>query len=1052
MTKRTLVVGGALLVVALLAGTTTAQVLGTIQGRVVTDEGDAVPNVRVSVMNTETSAERVVYTDENGFFRARALASGTYVVTATLEGMQTVNAENQILQTGQTLDVSLAMGAEEVAEVITVTSESALVETSRSSAASYVSEQEVEALPILGRDFKEFAYLTPTVQNDTERGFVTMAGQRGIYTAMNVDGTNQKSGFFGYGRGGEATENDGLVVAQDSVKEFQVVTNGFAPEYGWSGGGYINVVTKSGSNTTKATGFFLFRDDSMAEDIPATPLDISRGNTAATPVDEFERTNFGLSVGGPIKRDRTHYFVSYDSTSRDEPFKENFNTRGGFDAVLTRANNGEPAFANLVDGYTPNNDGVAAPDPINGRTASGTFVRSVDNEILFGKIDFQVNASNTFTFRMNLTDYERTSSYKDEESLKTEETDSWVLQNVSVIGSDKINEARIQYAGDNLDRLSQRVGEPIEAQIRFRGSDGSGRDDVGKFDFLPIFVEEEKTQIQNNFSWLVGDHDLKFGVDWQKDDLSQLFAGSKDGRYDFQTLDDFINNVASNVRIYYGNVQNPNYDETQELLALYAQDSWRPNENLTINYGLRWGKTDNPDGLEHIFARGRSIPDSDVLAPRFGFAYALDETSVIRGGIGLFQGRTPSLLFASQVQQNGLFPNFGRLNIGPESVAFVPCCQPINNQNPPADSPNSPAWVDQAFDDAETLRFNFGWERQIGSDWATNVDLVYAEGENLQSNVELNRQLDRIDQFGRPVWSSVRPNADFNEMFVRESIGESEYTAVTVGVRKRYNTSGKVPYTFQAHYTWSEDKDTDSNERSATGVTVSNYVPMGLDLGSANINYDWGLSDRDVENRILVSGLVEFPYQIRLSGIAEYRSGRPWTAVDGDNEFAYCGFGQLGFNCTDPRAVINGNLEGRNTRRSESIQKIDLRLSKLFTPGNTTFDLFVEVFNLLDENSFAVGGFDQRDATGGTFGIADSIVTTPRQYQIGLRIRYNYPRRRRQHRRPTTSTDPGFGRGRFLCAPAARSRQSPVTGHQSAPPIHIHGPQHENRRRWSGVR
>ncbi len=975
---------GCLAVAALfLAGVAQAQET-SIQGYV-TDESDAaLPGVSVVVTSADTGISREVRTNAKGYYLAQFLPSGNYSVTASLEGMQTIKRENIKLLLGQSLDVNLKMGIEKVTEAIVVTAESPLVEVSRTSAAAYVGEKEIEVLPISGRDFKEFAFLTPTVQDDPIRGFITMSGQRGIYSGMNIDGTDSKSAFFGYGRGGEATENDGLVVAQDSVKEFQVVTNGFAPEFGANSGGYINVVTKSGSNTMRGTAFYFFRDDSMAADLPASPLDQARGNTAPTPVDAFERKNWGLSLGGPIRKDKTFFFLSLDQTERDEPFSDNLNTRGAYDAILLLGQT-NPGILNLIDGYSPNNDGVAAPDPLNGRTASGLFVRSVDNLILFGKIDHQIGTSNTLTGRVNVTDYERSSTFKDEESSKLEDTESYVASLVSVIGSNTVNEVRIQIASDALDRLSKRVGEPIEAQIRLRGRDGSGSDSLGKFDFLPIFVEEEKLQFQETFSYLFGDHDLKFGLDYQQDDLKQLFAGSRDGRYDFNTIADLLANNASNVRIYYGDVTFPNYDETQKLTAIYAQDSWRPSERLTVNYGFRFGQTDNPGGLPHLFPEGRNIPDDDNnFAPRLGFAYAPAGTGrqVIRGGVGVFFGRTPSLIFASQVQQNGLFPNFGRVNVRPGNPAFVPFGQPINNENPPADSPNSPSFVDPNFEDPETLRVNFGYERELKPNWSGGVDLVYAEGDKLQSNVELNRTLIRYDEFGRPVYSSTRPDPNFNEIFVRRSIGESEYKAVTLKLNRRY--AGR--FQLQAHYTWSEDKDTDSNERSATGVTVSD---------PSNPRFDWGLAERDVENRLVVSGLIELPGKVRISGIAEYRSGRPWSAVDPGADFAYCGFGALGFNCVEAYAVDDrGLLIPRNAFRNESITRLDMRISKLFAIGSKyDIEIFGEVFNLFDQNSFElVGGFGgqrQRDPSNAEFGLADARVTTPRQVQLGARLSFN---------------------------------------------------------------
>jgi outer membrane receptor protein involved in Fe transport len=939
----------------------------TIQGTITDSSGAALPGATVTVHNVNTGVDRTAFSNDTGTYSARSLQPGVYDVTASLEGMQSARREGVKILVGQVLDLGFSLGVEDVSEVITVTSEAPLVEISRSSAAAYVGEEEIQALPISGRDFTEFAYLTPTVQADPVRGFITMSGQRGIYSGLNIDGTSAKSAFFGYGRGGEATENDGLVVAQDSVKEFQVVTNGFSPEYGANGGGYINVVTKSGTNELKGSLFYFFRDESLVEDIPSSPLDDARGNDGSRPVDEFKRDNYGLSIGGPIAKDRTHFFFSYDQTIRDEPITRDLRTPGIFDLIMQRAA-GEPGFAALLDGFERNADG----------SATGLFLREVDNLILFGKINHQINASNSLAFRINFTDYQRLSSFKDEESDKTEETTSIVGSLVSVIGTSAINEFRIQQSEDKLDRLSQRVGEPIEAQIRFRFGD---RDSVGKFDFLPIFVNEEKLQIQDSFSYLFGNHDLKFGIDYQRDDLSQLFAGSLDGRYDFRSAEDFLNNNASSVRIYFGNVQNPNYDETQSLLGVYAQDSWKPNANLTLNYGVRYGATYNPGNLPHIFPEGRDIPDdTDNIAPRLGFAYSLGDEGkdVIRGGIGLFYGRTPSLLFASQVQQNGLFPNFGRISVSPGEIGFVPLGTPIDNENPPLDSPNSPAFVDPDFEDAENLRINLGYEKELVAGWAGGVDLIWAEGSKLQSNVELNRTI-TFDEFGRPVTSSTRPDSNFNEIFTRQSIGESEYIAVTLKANKRWN--GK--YQVQAHYTWSDDKDTDSNERSATGVSVS--VPT-------DVRYDWGTSDRNVEHRFVLSGVATLPWELKLSGIVELRSGRPFSAVDGGSDFAYCGFGRLGFNCVEPRAIVNGERLGRNTFEEDSVSRVDLRLSKFFKIGDWQIDVFGEVFNLFNENSFETNhgfrGFGQRDPSSSEFGVSDILITDQRQFQIGARISF----------------------------------------------------------------
>lgn len=950
----------------LIGGAGLAQTItGTVQGFISDVEGGAIPGATVTATNQDTGIARAVITDANGFYSAKALQVGTYTVTAELSGMQTTQQTDVSVLVGQIKDINLTLEIESTSEVITVTSEAPIIEVSRSGAANYIDEVAIESLPTVGRDFTDFAILTPGVQRDRSRGFLTMAGQRGMYSGLSVDGADNKSTFFGYGRGGEATENDGLIIAQDTVRQFQVITNGFSAEYGRHGGAFVNVVTKSGTNEVRGSAFAFFRDDGMAEDLPSSPLDDHFGNDGSRPVDEFDTQNYGFSIGGPFKQDRTHYYFGIDQRDQDIPFTRSLRSTGAnstYDLIMQRAQN-EPAFAALVDGFDRNADG----------SATGLFLRSVSNQILFGKLDHQISDANLITLRANFTDFERESSYLDEESLKTEDTLTFIASMTSVIGSRGVNEFRIQSATDNLDRLSLRVGTPIEAQVRFRFA---SFDSVGKFDFLPIFVEEEQLQIKNDFSYLFGAHDMKFGVDYSKDDLAQLFAGSRDGRYDFNSPEDFLSNNADRARIWFGDSTYPNYDETQAALAFYGQDSLK-RDNLTLSYGLRYTSTDNPDGLEHMEPDGRQIPDTENLAPRFGFALAQDEgRSVIRGGIGFFFGRTPTLLFANQVQANGVPPNYGRITVRPGQNGYVDLGTPIDNENPPPGIIPAISYVDPEFDDAQTLRASVGWERELGNGWSAGIDAVYAEASSLQRNTDWNRQFGGYDEYGRPMWGD-RIRDDVAEILVRQSRGESEYQAVTLKVNRRF--TGR--YQFGAHYTWGKDRDTDSNERSATGVTISD---------TGNLDYDWGLADRDIKHRLVVTGMIQLPADFQISGILNYQSGYPYTLVDSGFDRVACGFPI--FNCPDPYAIMNGVRVARNSERNESIQTIDLRVGKFFRFGDgMRLDVFVEAFNLFDQNSFGVG-FGQRNINNGnvpdTLGIPSFLTTSPRQLQIGGRFSF----------------------------------------------------------------
>ena len=964
------------------------QPVGHIQGRVYDDSGAVLPGVSVVITNTNTGAERTVFSNAEGFFSARSLQPGPYALTASLEGMQTVRREGVELLVGQILDIDMSMSLGTTADIITVTGEAPLLEVSRSEPASYITTVEIQNIPIQGRDFKQFALLNPTVTDDPQRGFITMSGQRGVYSGMNVDGASGKNAFFGYANGGEATENDGLVIAQESVQEFQVVQNGFAPEYGLDGGGFINVITKSGTNEFHGSAFYFTTDESLAEDIPATPVDKSRDPDAEDiEPDEFDRQNWGLTAGGPISRDKAHFFFSYDHTKRTNPFVDQLSTRGAYDAILQRAET-EPEFASLLIGYEPNNDGIAAPNEILGRTAQGLFQRDVDNVILLGKFDFYPNETHSASLRYNYTDYERTSTFLDEESLKQEEVQSLIGSWVMVVGDKGLNDFRFQYATDDLNRGNLRVGSDLEALIRFRF--GSS-DQVGKFDFLPIVANTTQFELRDSFSYIFGKHDTKFGFHYSSDNMQQIFAGSKDGRYDFGSLDDFLANDDFRVRIYFGNVSFPNYDETQDVWALYAQDNWRPTPRLSVNYGFRWGKTDNPGGLVHLFEVGRNMPDDTHIAPRIGFAYQLSEggKDVLRGGFGIFYGRTPTLLFASQVQENGIFPNFGRVTVVPGQIGHVPLGEPIDNENPPRETIPSTAFLDPSFSDAKNTRYNIGYERQVGRTWTAAVDLLYAEGSDLQRNYNDNIEVGSLDQYGRPIYTGVEVDPTLSQIFVRRSDGNSEYTAITIKGTRRF--AGR--YSLQAHYTWSEDKDDDSNERNATDLTVSNQADPG---------YDWGLSFRDVTNRFVIIGVAELPLGFRVSGTGKYQSGTPWTAMDPNGFGTNC---PRSTTCPAPRAIIGGSLVDRNSFRNESFQQVDVRAGWVWSFRDSgELEIFAEVFNLFNDSSFTVNRtfartlnpFDTRTQQVPTssagipnpeFGLPDQRASTPRFIQFGIKVR-----------------------------------------------------------------
>ena len=963
---------GALLAV-LFTAPAAAQSLSSVQGFVTDATGAGLAGVAVELTDLERGHRRTAVTNRRGFFAFRALLSGEYDLTVSLAGFRTVRREDLHVHVGQSLEVDLRLGLASVEETVTVNADAPVLEVGRAGAAGYVDEEEIAALPISGRDFVRFALLQPTVQVDPNRGSLSLSGQRGVNSGLTIDGANAKSAFFGFGRGGLAREGGGALVAQESVKEFQVVISGYSAEAGRSGGGAMNVVTKSGGNEFAGSAFWFLRDDRMVARLPQSPLDAFRGvspDDDRYQADAFRRANWGASLGGPIRRDRTHFFLSYDQTAQNQPFLRNIRGRGHYDAVLA-------AFPELVAGYRPNDDGIAAPDPERGRTATGRFVRETDNLILFGKLNHRVNDRHALTLRYNFTDYDRVSDYVGEESRRFVESHSLVGSLVSLVGDAGVNELRVQYAYDHFDRSSHLPDDALQAHFRiFSPSAGS----FGKPWWLPVFNHERKFEVRERFSLLLGNHEVRAGFTLSHDTLSEYFVGNADGGYDFDTLEDFLAGDPARAVIWFGNTAKPNFRVAQQILGVYLQDSWSPNPRLTVNAGVRWDATFNPDGIEHVLPEGRRIPDDlDNLAPRAGFVWSLDSRSVLRAGGGVFFARTPTLLFSTAHSDTGVFPRFGNAILAPGDTGFVPLGAPIDNQNPPAGMIPALSHFDPAYEDPRTERFNLGYERELGRGLAASLDLLAARSRFLQSNRDANVPAPQRDAFGRPVYSGERINPAYGPILVRAALARSDYFAVTAALRRRF--SGGVQ--FQAHYTWSRDRSNDDSERSGRLTLTDPTDP----------DYDWGLSNRDTPHRLVASGVFALPFGFQASGILTAQSGSPWTALDPAVGFHHHPGFAVGPHGAQTRAVVGGALVPVNGERNEPWTNLDLRVTKSFGLGPARIEALFEVFNVLDAAAFRVGRSDQQEVfldDGVTpnpeFGLASALVGAQRQAQLGVRI------------------------------------------------------------------
>jgi hypothetical protein len=954
----------------LLCGVTAFAQLGTkatVNGLVVDDQGTALPGVTVVLTSLEQGTKRTVVTDANGKFRAPFLPLGTYSVAASLPGFGNYNAKDLRLGLGDIVNYKITMKPEKLAESIVVTAEKPLIETQKVNVTASIGDDYIENLPVANRDFKDFALLTPGV-SEADGSRVAGIGTRGIMNNLQIDGAGYNSTFFGEQRGSTRIP---FTFSQETIKEFNVVSNGYSAKYGDASGLIINAVTKSGTNEYHGSAHWFRQTDSMmSPQAPSKyePLSLDQRTN------DFTKDQFGFTLAGPIIKDKLFFFVGYDAQRRDSTFYWKFNEKTGYDA-----------FAAAFPGIVAANE-YEAPETEN-------------NDVYFLKLDWQINDNHRLALRVNRQEFEakngtNSHSYRTDgvtsNGLEVDNSTSVVLELTSILSDNMFNEARLQWSQENRPRYANDTST-MEVII------GNYDAYFGQNNFLPNWLNESVNEFIDDFTWMISDsHTLKAGVRYAKYDYDDSFyryqGGSMrfyGGYYDFLNwMDDDPSNDPDPYDMKYTQAFSPIdgvVKYSADELDAYLQDSWQFNSKLLIEYGVRYtsqkfDKMINPN--PELAALGlEETPDEGNIAPRLGFTYDLtgDGTQIIRGGAGLFYNRTPSLLVANAMLTNGV--NVIRNDFRPGDPLFptdltdriLP--SEIDPQNP---YPPDVFVFSPDFQNPYVFKTSLSYEKQLNDVWMMGVDLKYLRGYHFESKADTNLGIEDanhdgvqdVDEYGRPLWDDYhRPNPNFRKFMTFLSNGESKASSITFRVKKKFSDR----WSMFASYTLSSSYDTDTNERSVSSSSDYGTNP-------ANPMADWGRSRYYNKSQFKFSWTVLLWYDIRFSGYHRFYSGRPYTVTSGydDNGDGYY----------NDYAVIDGVLGSRNTYRQPNYNRTDIRLSRRFNFLNHhSIELIFDMFNVFDcSNDYTTLTNYRYDAA--NLGALDRTTLTPRQYQLGIKYRF----------------------------------------------------------------
>ena len=950
---------------------TSTRITGTVKDA----DGGVLPGGTVEARSQDTGFTVTVVTDSKGSYRILNLPTGTYTVTVSLAGFATERHPDirLLLSSPATVDFTMKLAGK--TESIVVTSDVPLVEATNTSASTTIQTEQIKQLPVSGRNFMNLVLAMPETTTKNERGYTALSGQRGINTSFYVDGVDDNNPFFG-GVIGQAEGRSPLQISQESIKEFSVVTNGASVEMGRSGGGFVNVITKSGTNAFKGSVWYYNQPQSL----------LANNALGVAPKDQ-KKSQYGAAFGGPIVNDKLFFFGSYDRQKQD----------------LTQ--NLQPWVSDPA---------IAAKYPSIPITGNN-YVQTADGNLFFGRLDFQFSGSHRLTARANYADYTgQNGTYSSatdapgHNGIERMLARSYVGSYSGMFGSNWLDDANAQWVIEDTPRLDQNATFP-EIQVKAGGTTQTGLAfggaTYGGVAFLPINpTQVQRKSFSDSLTYTFKDHVLKGGVDYNDTSVAQIFKGNWRGVYIFNSETDFLAGKWSQYR-QFGGLNGLTADQAglaafhQKESALFVQDQWFISPGLTASLGVRWESLNNPDGptlnlnsknADGSYNLNGQIPDdTGQLSPRLGLSWAPGESSktVFRVSAGRFYARTPGILFSQLYTSNGRQGTQYTVN--------------WNNGGAPTD-PLAPGWggsfnpnvtgaidfskvpnpkglgvfaISPNFKNPYTDRITFGWDQQLFKDTALNMDFTYAKSYQLErltdSNIQYALNADGTVKLspvnGQPMYSSTRPDAFYGRVTTYMSDAQSKYTAVVMTLRRQFT---ERLFGFLA-VTWSQDFDNDSNERNYSGVQAEDFN---------NIAKDWAYSIRDQRWKVALNGVWNSPWWgMSLSGVYRYTSGSPFTPVTSSDANSD-GF----FN---DRPTIGGVHLGRNSYRYPAYYSLDLRLQKAVTLGPGKAAVIVECFNCSNNSNWSISNttWGNNQTPLATFNVQNTPTTFVRTFQLAVR-------------------------------------------------------------------
>ena len=928
----------------------------SVQGRVLDESGLALPGATIVVTHQESGMFRQVVSNPDGSYYVTGVLPGAYRITADLTGFKKYEQPDVLLQIGNTttLDIKLMLGGLE--ESVTVQGESPLVDVTSKQIGANIGQAELNALPILNRNWMFAVGLTPGVQIQSSTASFACE-------SLIVGGGSNRSGNFAVDGGGNNDDYLGsscgsqVRTALEAVQEFQVLTNQYDAEFGRTAGAVVNAITKQGTNAFHGVLFDSYTNDRVT----ARDFFVAQSQEDADPnkwihKPETAQKDWGGTLGGPIKKDKAHFFYSLDRIVYDEGRSNTFAERP------------ELNYAN-------------------------TQSMKLWNHLI--RVDHQINASNTWNARFLEEDsptYNRvagrwTLASRDQEfDVDRSSGGSWN----TIFGNTRFNTVRAGYTYEKNGFTPKEVQDgvpmvdlpPTLTMLTFVDGTRSG----AQFRINSAY-EVSETFSQFIPAWAGGSHDLKAGAQYIHSQIELPDQTEMNGRFVFST-DRAFN--ASDPRTYperlFIRVPEPSGIRLPTHVAVFfLQDKWQ-RQNVTLNLGVRYDLEVTPleNAYNPYFDKGNYAVDRNNFAPRIGFAWrpAGTVTSLFRGGYGMFYDKV-TLQTTAPFVSSGVYsssftaafptsaadpgPSRGQLPTDPMLIGGPVVNRALLNRLFPPGSMGNTGTVFIDNPDRAVPRVHqvtFGYERQLAQQMAVTVDYIHSWNRDQLINFDLNPGL-RINttRTGRIEYTDLDNIAGqlgiapfTNPVVTRLNDGSSQFDGVNFMLEKRYSNHWAARVSYAVGY---------ARGNAEANQTFDNNYQV---LADPRLDLSFGPLDADRRQNLTVNGRVEIPWMhgLTVSGVHRYLSGAPMTlynsAVDADRNGRLFDFIPAGHYCgAAPNAFCTDSKGGRNGARGPSYHQTDMRLGYRLRPlRDKTLDLNFELFNIFNVANFANPTSDQR--------------------------------------------------------------------------------------------